>query len=224
MKRLNKILRKSDELHMVVILGLFYFGQDQFLKDETAVKTGTRNIIRWLAEKNYRNVIIEIANESVDNGTYDHPILRPKRIGELIRMVKNIVIKGYHYPVGTSFAGLALPPEDVLHYSDFVLLHGNGATSPIQIQKLINAVKSARRYRDVPIIINEDDHYNFSAKDNDLVVAVKNHVSWGYFDFRSPGDNDFRDGFQSVPVDWRINSKRKKAFFEKVKEITGIDN
>jgi hypothetical protein len=28
------------------------------------------------------------------------------------------------------------------------------------------------------------------------------------------------DGFQSVPVDWTINSERKKAFFGLLKELT----
>jgi hypothetical protein len=32
---------------------------------------------------------------------------------------------------------------------------------------------------------------------------------------------EFEDGFQSVPVDWGITSERKKAFFGKLKEITG---
>ena len=34
MVRLERILKKADELQMVVILGIFYFGQDQNLKDE----------------------------------------------------------------------------------------------------------------------------------------------------------------------------------------------
>ena len=36
-QRLDKILKKADELSMIVILGLFYFGQDQNLKDEQAI-------------------------------------------------------------------------------------------------------------------------------------------------------------------------------------------
>ena len=31
----------------------------------------------------------------------------------------------------------------------------------------------------------------------------------------------FADGYQSVPVDWGINSARKRAFFAKLREITG---
>jgi len=36
--RLDQILQKADELEMVVILGLFYFGQDQHLKDESIMR------------------------------------------------------------------------------------------------------------------------------------------------------------------------------------------
>ena len=31
----------------------------------------------------------------------------------------------------------------------------------------------------------------------------------------------FDDGYQSVPTNWGISSPRKKAFFERLKEITG---
>ena len=37
MNRLKKILDCADALGMVVIVGYFYFGQDQNLKDEAAV-------------------------------------------------------------------------------------------------------------------------------------------------------------------------------------------
>ena len=55
---------------------------------------------------------------------------------------------------------------------------------------------------------------------NNLTVSIKNYVSWGYFDFRFKGETDFREGYQSMPADWGINSVRKKAFFEKLAEIT----
>ena len=55
---------------------------------------------------------------------------------------------------------------------------------------------------------------------NIMLAAFKAHASWGYFDFRME-DEGFENGFQSVPVDWGITSERKKAFFGKLKEITG---
>ena len=86
MARLEKILDRADDLGMVVILGLFYFGQDERLKDEDAVKKGADNALDWLADKGYRNVLIEINNEC--NVRYDHAILKPERVHELIERAK----------------------------------------------------------------------------------------------------------------------------------------
>ena len=41
-ERLDQVLQKADELGMVVILGLFYFGQDQHLLGEFSVLEGGR--------------------------------------------------------------------------------------------------------------------------------------------------------------------------------------
>lgn len=71
----------------------------------------------------------------------------------------------------------------------------------------------------MPILFNEDDHFDFAQPTNNLVAAVKAHASWGYFDYRMKNEN-YDDGFQSVPVNWTISSPRKKAFFNKLKEIT----
>lgn len=220
MDRLEKILKRADELKMVVILGLFYFGQDQHLTDEQAVINATNNIINWLHQKRYRHVIIEIANETNTRG-YNHPILQPDRIHELINLVKSNKQKGFRYLASTSYRGCVVPGKNVLMVSDFVLLHGNGAKQPARIQKLIDSTRAADGYSKMPIVNNEDDHYDFDKEENNFTTSVKNYVSWGYFDFRFPGETDFREGFQTVPVDWGINSERKKAFFNKVKEITG---
>ena len=48
MARLDRILSKADELGMVVILGYFYFGQDERLRDEAAVLRATDNATQWL--------------------------------------------------------------------------------------------------------------------------------------------------------------------------------
>jgi hypothetical protein len=56
---------------------------------------------------------------------------------------------------------------------------------------------------------------------NNFVAATQAYASWGFFDYRMK-DEGFDDGYQSVPVNWGISSTRKRAFFEKVKEITGL--
>ena len=222
LKRLDKVLKEADRLQMVVILGLFYFGQDQYLTDEKAVINATENTINWLFEKGYRNVIIEIANETMDLDTYyDHEILFPNRIHELINLVKSKKRNGHRYLTGTSFGGTVVPTSNVVKSSDFLLIHGNGADKPEMIQTLIDNTRKVDGFRKMPVVINEDDHFDFEKENNNFTVSIKNYVSWGYFDFRFPGETDYKEGYQSVPVDWGINSKRKQAFFEKVKEITG---
>ena len=75
MSRLERILDRADELGMVAIVSLFYAGQDQRLESDDAVKTGVRNAIEWLGGKDYRNILIEVANEC-DNRGYDRDILK----------------------------------------------------------------------------------------------------------------------------------------------------
>jgi hypothetical protein len=221
MNRLDNILKKADELHMVVILGIFYFGQDQNITDESALKNAVNNLIDWLFEKEYRNVLIEIANETHKGGSYNHEILYPDRIHELINLVKKKRHKGYRYLAGTSFSGITLPTPNVVKASDFLLIHGNGAKDPEQLQMFYTATRKVKNYHKMPVINNEDDHFDFEKDKNNLTTSIKNYISWGYFDFRFPGETDFKEGYQSVPVDWGIHSERKKSFFNKVKEITG---
>ena len=87
MKRLKRILDKADDLGMAVILGIFYFGQDERVKDEEAVKNAVDNTVDWVMNAGYRNVLIEVDNECNVN-KYDHEILKPARIHELIDRVK----------------------------------------------------------------------------------------------------------------------------------------
>lgn len=219
--RLDKVLKEADRLKMVVILGLFYFGQDQYLHDEKAVINATNQMVDWLFKKKYRNILLEIANETSENGSYNHPILYPNRIHELINLVKEKKRNGYRYLVGTSFRGLVVPTSNVVKTSDFVLIHGNGGSKTEQIQELINKTMEVDGFRVMPIINNEDDHFDFEKETNNLTTSLKNYVSWGYFDYRLRGETHIVEGYQTVPVDWGINSQRKKAFFEKIKEITG---
>lgn len=218
LKRLEQILNKADELGMVVILGYFYFGQDQHVRGETAVIKGVDSLTRWLLNNHYTNVLVEINNEC--DIQYEHGILQADRVHELIERVQKTVINGNSLLAGTSFGGGTLPTEAVIRQSDFILLHGNGMDSPDQIEKLIRAVKETKGYTPKPILFNEDDHYNFEAESNNFVEAVKNYASWGFFDYRLKNES-FENGFQSVPVDWGIHSPRKKSFFKKLKEITG---
>ena len=218
MARLEKILDQADKLGMVPILGLFYFGQDERLADEKAVINAVINAINWLMEKNYRNILIEVNNEC--NVRYDHEILKPGRVHELIEMVKSIEKDGFRFYAGTSYGGGFIPLPNVVRVSDFILVHGNGVTDPSRIFDMITKTRNVEGYTSKPILFNEDDHFNFDQENNNFVSALKGYASWGYFDFRMK-DESFENGYQSVPVDWGINSDRKRQFFRLLMEITG---
>jgi hypothetical protein len=218
MKRLEKILDRADELGMVPILGLFYFGQDQNLSDEKAVVSAVNNVIDWLHEKEYRNILIEVNNES--NVSYDHDILKPARVSELIEMIQKKERNGFRYYAGTSYGGGFIPLPNVVSSSDFILIHGNGVSDPGYISLMVDSTRKVQGYTPKPILFNEDDHFDFEKDTNNFINAVKSYASWGYFDYRMK-DEPFEEGYQSVPVDWGINSERKKGFFRLMKEITG---
>ena len=228
MARLARILDHADELGMVVILGYFYFGQDQQLRDDAAVRRGVVNATNWLLDGGYRNVLVEVANEC--NLSYHHDILKPPRIPELIELVKSMRRNGKRLLAGTSWGGRnaagAIAPDNletpvtanVVASSDFILIHGNGPNNADLLKRMIRATRALPTYRTMPVLINEDPNFHFTEPANHLLAAVEEYVSWGYYD---QGENNYVDGFQSPPVNWRINTEDKKQFAAKVKQVTG---
>lgn len=106
---------------------------------------------------------------------------------------------------------------------DYVLLHGNAFATPGDVRSTADRVRAMPGYRNQPLLINEDDHYNFDSPDNNFLAAVQEYVGWGYFDYRQVTEK-YRDGFQSLPVDWRVDSTRKLAFFRRLSEVTGYSD
>jgi hypothetical protein len=220
MDRLERILDRADELGMVVQLGYFYFGQDQRFRDEQAVINATDNATDWVLEKGYRNVLIETSNEC-DNPKFDQEILKPPRAHELIeRIQQRSAERDHRLPVSVSYCGAKLPEENVVRTADFLLLHGNGVGNPDRIAEMVRRTRALPGYTPRPILFNEDDHFDFDKPWNNFVAAVSEYASWGYFDYRLPGEG-FDEGYQSVPVNWRISSQRKRGFVNLLREITG---
>ena len=217
MARLAAILDEADRLGMVVILGYFYFGQDQQLADEAAVLRAVDNATRWILGRGYTNVLVEVNNEC-DIKAYDHAILAPARVSELIARVTHTVHEGRRLLAGTSYAGGRVPDDNVLAVSDFALVHGNGQNDPGRIRAMLQATRARPAWHAMPLVVNEDDHFDFEKEENHFLAALGQQASWGYFD---PGKSDYEDGYQCPPVNWGINTPRKQAFFSLVAEITG---
>ena len=218
LSRLGKILDRADELGMAVILGIYYFGQDRRLRNEEAVKTGLDNAVDWVLDGGWGNVLIEVNNEC--DVHYTHPILQPRRVDELIIRAQNRRRGMRRLLVGTSYGGGQVPRPNVVETADFLLLHGNGVEDPGRISEMVRETREVRGFTEKPVMFNEDDHYRFDAPRNNLAAAVGEYAGWGCYD---QGEGNYRDGYQSPPVNWGISSERKRAFFDAIRKITGGD-
>jgi hypothetical protein len=222
MNRLERILDRADELGMVPIVGFFYFGQDERLETDAAVRRAVREATTWLLRKDYRNVLVEIANEC-DNSKYEQPLIKAANVHELIELAKSVAIDGRRLPVSVSYNGGTIPKPNVASAADFLLLHGNGVKDPNRIAAMVRETRQVAGYRPMPILFNEDDHFDFDKPANNFIAALSEYASWGYFDYRMKGEG-FEAGYQSVPVDWTISSDRKKGFFRVLADVTGSAN
>ncbi|MEI7730848.1 MAG: hypothetical protein WCO56_14840 [Verrucomicrobiota bacterium] len=218
MARLSRIINSADRHGMVVILGYFYFGQDERITDEAAVIRAVDHATRWVLDNGWRNVLIEINNEC--NVRYYHEVLKPARVHELIQRVKEASRDGRRLLVSTSYGGGTIPGENVVRAADFLLIHGNGVKVPAKLSEMVQRTRQVPGYTSKPILFNEDDHFDFDQSANNFLAAIGEYAGWGYFDFRKPND-PMHVGYQSVPVDWSIHSPRKQGFFKLLAEITG---
>lgn len=217
MNRLKRIVDKADELGMIVMLCLFYFGQDQHFTGEDAIRRAIRETMVWLSERGYSNVLVEMANEC-NNSKYDMPVLKPDRIPKLFETARKAWTGKRPLLLSVSFNGNGVPPAELVSLCDYALLHGNGVEDPARIRQMVEETRESKGYREVPIVFNEDDHYDFDKPQNNMVAAVESYASWGLLDI---GENNYRDGYQSPPVNWGLNTERKQQFFRLVREITG---
>src|SRR5262249_35194795 len=157
------------------IVGYFYQGQDERLRDEAAVVHAVDAATEFLLAGGWRNVLVEINNEC--DTRYEHPILQPHRVHELIERVRER--SDGRLLVSTSYAGGGrVPDEAVARTADFVLLHGNGTAEPALIAEQVDRARAVTGYRGQPIVFNEDDHFAFDRPWNNCLAAVSRHASW----------------------------------------------
>lgn len=222
--RAARLIEAAAAAGMAVILGLFYFGQDERLRDEAAVRRAVDEACGFVLDRGFENVLIEIDNEC-DVPRYEHAILTPPGVHALIEQARAATRAGRRLLVGTSFTRRMPPPDAVCRASDFLLLHGNGIDDPAELAGLVDRVRALPAYRSMPVVFNEDDHFDFDHSRNNFGAALSRHASWGYFD---PGEaagggqafGDYRNGYQNPPIDWSIGTARKRAFFAALAEAT----
>ncbi len=216
MHRCRRIIEAADDLGMVVILGLFYFGQDWRLQDDDAVRAAVDNATTWVCVHGYNNVMIEIGNE-VDLWRFTRESIKAAQCHQLINRAR--AASNGRLLISTSMKGNSIPPDAIIAASDYILLHGNGVSEPDRIREMVRITRASPAYRGQPIVFNEDDHFDFDKPDNNFLAALDEYASWGYFDYRMLGEG-FDEGYQSMPANWVISSQRKRSFFALCKAVT----
>lgn len=222
--RLIRVLDAADKAGMVVVLGYFYISATPALADEAAVIRATDEVTDIVCDAGYTNVLIEIGNEA-DIPRWAYDIIKPVRCHELVQRVQSrsagkVRTGAGRLLVSTSFAiGTALP-QKLLQTADYVLYHGNALATPDAVRARARSIRATPGYRGQPLLINEDDHFDFDKPDNNMLASVQEYSGWGFFDYRQIRER-FEDGYQSLPVDWGINSVRKKGFFKLLADVTG---
>ncbi len=91
---------------------------------------------------------------------------------------------------------------------------------------MVAETRALATYRPMPIVFNEDDHFDFDQPTNNMLAAIERYASWGYYD-AGPGaggfvaHGDYVEGYQNVPVNWGINTPSKRGFFETCARVAG---
>jgi hypothetical protein len=235
--RMRRVLARIDDLEMVAIVGIFYLAMANKMTQSESLWKAARNALSFLSDTGYRNILIEIANET-NIGYFDDPIFEPENAIHMIRTLRE-EYPDFHY--STSLVGMEpdsldwLPTDEMMATCDYLLIHGNNHTLE-QLGRAIDGVlvNPEMKRNPKPVIINED-----SPGLPNMEVAWRRYVSWGYYDQGNNGEKTLHplwvdpkprpredkykelSGFQTPPINWGINTPEKRAFFNCVAEITG---
>ncbi|MEA3403906.1 MAG: hypothetical protein U9R79_21940 [Armatimonadota bacterium] len=214
MARLASILDRAAELEMAVILGLAYFGVDhRYVGSPQAIRQMADEIVDWLAQRDDRHVLIEIANEATRIRSRTGEVSALELMERIRTRSRERYHDGFTLLCATSLGGGGMHDDQHLRAMDFILVHGNGQ-SPDDHRRMIREIRASDAFGEnpKPIVFNEA-HTEIGC----LLACAEMHASWGYFD---QGTNNYRDGFQTPPVRWEINTEDKRRFFEALGAIT----
>ena len=223
LRRLRRLVEEADRRGMFVCLIYFQPGQDDIFDSPNAIVAATRNITDWLIGSDFRNVIIDIANEwDVEEYSWDHGRFIPENIDRLIEIVRDrFNTADYTLPIGASGSSRMSYPDSLAQACDLVLIHGNGMTLGEKIRRLREFQGTSRA-----VWMTEDDNghettvANLSREKASADAVFQEGGGWGYlprkqtqrFPFHYlPGETSRFDDETAEPV-------RDGAYFRAVLE------
>jgi hypothetical protein len=184
--RLERLLAAANQRGMFVNLMYFYQGQDEQFQSTAAIHSGARNITDWLIARNFRNVIVDVANEyDLPGPQWDFKGYIPQNIIPLIDEVRECFKhSGYVLPIGASSDGRMRYPESLAGQVDVLMLHGNGRT-PQEKMRRVAELRDAGR----PVLMTEDDNGRTTTTEHlaqelaSCDVFFHRAAGWGYSPF-----------------------------------------
>lgn len=221
--RLERLIAGADAAGVIVAVQLFYQNQDNRLSGNAAVVKATDQAATFLRSATRGNVLVEIANE-VNVHNYKHTALQPAQIDDRIRQVKAI------WPGALVSASMStegrLGPRAVRSAVDWVSIHANSLSAD-QMGAVIRKAKGDADLKGKPIAVTEDEWDQGTAS---IRRAVAEGAGWSLYrqgcestgSYKPGSPGRYRDGFQSLPVDWSPTSEPAKvAFFDELARLTG---
>jgi len=223
MGRLERLLRETNSRGMVVCLAYFGRGQDEVFESQRAMVAAARNMTDWLIEKNFRNVVIDVApGWDLEAENWDHGSFIPEYIAHVLEDVRERFHEaGFALPIGSSSGADISYPASLAQLCDVVLVQGNGL-SPGRKRVRLQELQSNQR----PVWMVRDDNgqeLNSEALSREIAsadVLFVNGAGWGFrpragahqfpFDYRPGTTSEINGG--SSPSD------RDSAYFKAVLE------
>lgn len=230
-RRLARVLAAADAAGMVVIVNYFYWRQATRFEGDAAVVRAVQEATHWLLSTGHRNILLDIMNEA-HTWPGAPASLAPENVHRLIEIAQEISLHGRRLPAAVStIGGPTLPTPRWQRAEDFHLPHGNGLM-PDELAAKLRQLKASEAYqrRPKPIVVNEDSVFA-----ENMEAAICEGCSWGFYcqgygshyrdrmDWTTrPREDRYEElsGFQTVPVNWGINTPIKRAFFQRLAEIT----
>jgi len=186
MDRAKRVIDACNNQGMAVILGCFYQRQHDgsptylpyALSGQTAISNAVQNVANWIKTNDFKNVVLEIANEYTHSGFLSWNsgswLVTASAQAQLMKAARGV------HPgllVSTSDQGSGYVHPTVATNADFILLHFNNI-SLTNLSSYVSSITTARSYQK-PVLCNEDDKLGANGV-TALQTCVDNGCGWGY--------------------------------------------
>ena len=143
--RLERLLRAADQRGMFVNLMYFYHGQSGQFRSTAAIHNAAVNITDWLIAHNFRNIIVDVANEyDLPGPQWEFKGYIPQNIIPLIDDVRErFRHAGYVLPIGTSSDGRMRYPASLQGQVDVLLFMATAATREEKVRRVAELKEAA---------------------------------------------------------------------------------